>query len=56
MVLIGKKQPDANTDEYTIGNNVYIEAGVIIMNPVNIGDNVIIGARSVITKGCHRIV
>ncbi len=50
MVLIGKKTPDANTDECTIGNNVYIGAGAVIMNPVNIGDNVIIGAGSVVTK------
>ena len=50
MVLIGKKTPDANTDECTIGDNVYIGAGAVIMNPVNIGDNVIIGAGSVVTK------
>ncbi|ROT24339.1 serine acetyltransferase [Muribaculaceae bacterium Isolate-113 (HZI)] len=50
MVLIGKKTPNANVDECTIGNNVYIGAGAIIMNPVNIGDNVIIGAGSVVTK------
>ncbi len=50
MVLIGKKTPYANTDECTIGNNVYIGAGAVIMNPVNIGDNVIIGAGSVVTK------
>ncbi|WP_289857102.1 DapH/DapD/GlmU-related protein [uncultured Muribaculum sp.] len=50
MVLIGKKNPDANTDGCTIGNNVYIGAGAVIMNPVNIGDNVIIGAGSVVTK------
>ncbi|WP_305152530.1 serine O-acetyltransferase [uncultured Duncaniella sp.] len=50
MVLIGKKTPDADTDNCTIGNNVYIGAGAVIMNPVNIGDNVIIGAGSVVTK------
>ena len=50
MVLIGKKTPDSNTEECTIGNNVYIGAGAVIMNPVNIGDNVIIGAGSIVTK------
>lgn len=50
MVLIGKKLPDANVDNCTIGDNVYIGAESIIMNPVNIGDNVIIGAGSVVTK------
>ena len=50
MVLIGKKTPDANTDECTIGNNVYVGAGAIIMNPVNIGDNVVMGAGAVVTK------
>lgn len=50
MVLIGKKMPDSNTDECTIGNNVYIEAGTVIMNSVNIEGNVIIGAGSVVTK------
>ena len=50
MVLIGKKNPNANIDECTIGDNVYIGAGSIIMNPVNIGDNVVIGAGSVVTK------
>lgn len=40
MVLIGRKTPVSNTDECTIGNNVYIGAGAVIMNPVNIVDNV----------------
>lgn len=50
MVLIGKKNPEANTDEASIGDNVYIGAGALIMNPVTIGNNVIIGAGSVVTK------
>lgn len=50
MVLIGKKFPNSNVRECSIGDNVYIGAGAIIMNPINIGDNVIIGAGSVVTK------
>lgn len=50
MVLIGKKNPNSDTSQCTIGDNVYIGAGAIIMNPVNIGNNVIIGAGSVVTK------
>ena len=33
-----------------IGNNVYIGEGCIILPGVHIGDNVIIGARSIISK------
>ena len=50
MVLIGKKNPEANTETCSIGNDVYIGTGAIIMNPVSIGDNVIIGAGSVVVK------
>lgn len=34
----------------TIGNNVWIGAGVIILPGVTIGDNAVIGAGSVVTK------
>jgi len=34
----------------TIGKNCYISTGVTILGPVNIGDNVTIGAGAVITK------
>lgn len=50
MVLIGKKSKASDVSECTIGNNVYIGVGSIIMNPVTIGSNVIIGAGSVVTK------
>ena len=50
MVLIGKKDPGADTSQSTIGDNCYIGAGALIMNPVNIGNNVTIGAGSVVTK------
>lgn len=34
----------------TIGNNVWIGAGVTVLAGVNIGDNTVIGAGSVVTK------
>ncbi|KAF3306232.1 MULTISPECIES: serine O-acetyltransferase EpsC [Lactobacillales] len=38
-------------DEYpTIENNVSIGAGTVILGKVNVGENVIIGANSVVTK------
>lgn len=42
----GKK----TTGAVTIGDNVWIGAGVIILKSVNIGDNAVIGAGAVITK------
>ena len=42
-VIDGRKAP-------IIGNNVDIGANVSIIGPVNIGDNVIIGAGSVVVK------
>lgn len=37
-------------DDITIGNNVWIGAGVIILAGVTIGDNAVVGAGSVVTK------
>ena len=34
----------------TIGNNVWIGAGVIVLAGVSIGDNAVVGAGSVVTK------
>jgi acetyltransferase-like isoleucine patch superfamily enzyme len=34
----------------TIGNNVWLGAGCFICSGVNIGDNAVIGANTVITK------
>lgn len=34
----------------TVGNNVWIGAGVIVLGGVHIGDNTVIGAGSVVTK------
>ena len=33
-----------------VGNNVYISVGAIILGPITIGDNVVIGAGSVVNK------
>ncbi len=38
------------TRPITIGNNVWISMGALIMNGVEIGDNSVIGARSVVTS------
>jgi acetyltransferase-like isoleucine patch superfamily enzyme len=51
MFTLRHKMPD---DEYfapiTIGNNVFIGYGSIVMPGVSIGDNVIIGAGAVVTR------
>lgn len=49
MVLIGKKNPNTKC-QAIIGDNVYISTGVTILAPVRIGNNVVIGAGSVVTK------
>ncbi|MGD0596382.1 MAG: acyltransferase [Sedimentisphaerales bacterium] len=51
MFTLRHKMPD---DEYfapiTVGNNVFIGYGSIVMPGVNIGDNVVIGAGAVVTR------
>lgn len=51
-VTIGSKWPDGkNTGGLpTIGNDVLIGAGAVILGEITIGDNSIIGANSVVTK------
>lgn len=49
MVLIGKKKPHTNA-KIVIGDNCYISTGVTILTPVRIGNNVTIGAGTVVTK------
>lgn len=49
MVLLGKKRPGMDCN-IIIGDNCYISAGVTIIGPVKIGNNVIIGAGSVVVK------
>ena len=45
-VTIGK----TNKGVPTIGNNVTIFANAVVIGPVNIGDNAVIGAGAVVTK------
>lgn len=40
----------AKFDYPTIGNNVFIFAGALILGDIHIGDNVIVGAGTVVTK------
>lgn len=46
---LGKSKSDGQTQPI-IGENVFIGAGAKIIGPVTIGDNVVIGANSVVTK------
>ena len=48
-VTIGGRRENEHTAP-TIGNNVYISAGAIILGNVVVGDNSIIGAGSIILK------
>lgn len=50
LVLIGKKSPNVDTTNYTIGDNCYFGTGAIVMGPVKIGNNVTVGAGAVVTK------
>lgn len=49
MVLLGKKKPGIDCS-ILIGDNCYISAGVTIIGPVKIGNNVTIGAGCVVVK------
>lgn len=50
-LIFRDKVPDLEiTKPIVIGNNVYIGEDTMILMGVHIGDNVVIGARSVITK------
>lgn len=50
MVLFGKKNPNVSVPDIIVGDNCYISTGVTILGPVNIGNNVTIGAGAVVTK------
>ena len=47
-VLIGKKRPGIKAPNVLIGDNCYIGTGVTILGPIKIGNNVTIGAGSVV--------
>lgn len=50
-LILRSKTPDLEiTKPITIGNDVYLGIETIIMPGVNINNNVIIGARSIVTK------
>lgn len=50
MVLFGRKKPVDDYSDIIVGDNVYISTGVTILGPVTIGNNVTIGAGTVVTK------
>ena len=49
-VVIGNKHFDSKNEPVIIGDNCYFGLGAKVFGNVSIGDNVIIGANSVITK------
>jgi len=49
-VLLGKKKPGLQPPLVFIGDNCYIGVDVTILGPIKIGDNVTIGAGSVVVK------
>lgn len=49
-VLIGKKRPGIPTPCVIIGDNCYIGTGTTILGPITIGNNVTIGAGSLVVK------
>lgn len=49
-VVIGNKYQEADDSFVTIGDNCYLGLGVRIFGSITIGNNVIIGANSVVTR------
>lgn len=49
-VLLGKKYPGIKTPNIIIGDNCYIGTNTTILGPVKIGNNVTIGAGSVVVN------
>jgi len=49
-LITGKPDADHHGHDITIGEGCWIASGVIITGQVNIGDNSIIGAGSIVTK------
>jgi serine O-acetyltransferase len=50
LVVIGHSFPDAASPSICIGDNCYIGTGVTILGPIKIGNNVTIGAGSIVVK------
>ena len=51
-VIFGKKKSmeSSNSTEIFVGNDCYISTGAIILGPVRIGNNVIVGAGALVNK------
>lgn len=49
-VTIGANRSHVENSRPTIGNNVKITTGAIVLGPINVGDNVVIAAGAVVTK------
>lgn len=49
-VVFGNKYEYSCDSSITVGNNCYFGLGVRVFGPLKIGDNVMVGANSVITK------
>lgn len=52
-VTIGNKGEN-NQSVPVIGNNVEFGVGSVVIGPVSIGDNSIVGANAVVTKSCEK--
>lgn len=52
--VVGNKRTGASTEIPTIGNNVDIGFGAMIIGNVKIADNCVIGAGAVVTKSCEK--
>lgn len=51
QVTIGQSSSDPNDRRVpTVGSNVFIGAGAKILGPIRIGDGVVVGANSIVTK------
>ncbi|MBE8233579.1 MAG: serine acetyltransferase [Endozoicomonadaceae bacterium] len=46
----GSEKIKNGTNAPTLGDNVFVGAGAVLLGPVNIGDNAVIGANAVVTK------
>ncbi len=50
VTIGGNGRPEALNGVPTIGENVFIGSGAVVMGPISIGDNAKIGANAVVTK------